>query len=86
MTEALPLAATSLLPLVVLPVAGVVSANGIAAFYFSDIVALFLGGFCLALAMQKSGLHRRIATRVLRLSGASPRRVVLGFVGAAALM
>jgi len=86
MTEALPLAATSLLPLAILPLFGVLPAGTVASRFFSDIVALFLGGFCLALAMQKSGLHRRIATRVLRIFGAKPRRLVLGFLAASALL
>jgi sodium-dependent dicarboxylate transporter 2/3/5 len=86
MTEALPLAATSLLPLAVLPIAGVMPATGVAPHYFSDIVALFLGGFCLALALQKAGLHRRIALRVLRLFGANPRRLVLGLIVASAML
>jgi solute carrier family 13 (sodium-dependent dicarboxylate transporter), member 2/3/5 len=86
MTEALPLAASSLLPLVVLPVSGVVPANVIAPQYFADIVVLFLGGFCLALAMQKAGLHRRIALRVIQIMGTRPRRLVFGFLFAAALL
>ncbi|MDC1141635.1 DASS family sodium-coupled anion symporter [Planctomycetota bacterium] len=85
-TEAVPLAATSLLPLVLLPVSGVASGSSVAPKYFSDIIALFLGGFCLALAMQKSGLHKRIALRVLRITGTNPRRVVLGFVVSSALL
>jgi solute carrier family 13 (sodium-dependent dicarboxylate transporter), member 2/3/5 len=86
MTEALPLSATSLLPLVVLPIAGVLPAGTVAAQYFSDITALFLGGFCLALAMQKAGLHRRVALHVLRIMGTRPRRLVLGFLASAALL
>jgi sodium-dependent dicarboxylate transporter 2/3/5 len=86
MTEALPLAATSLLPLIVLPVSGVLPATAVAPQYFSDIVALFLGGFCLALAMQKAELHHRIALRVLHVFGAKPRRLVLGFLVASALL
>ncbi len=85
-TESVPLAATSLLPLVVLPFSGVASGSSIASKYFSDIIALFLGGFCLALAMQKAGLHKRIAWRVLRITGAKPRRIILGFVVASAVL
>jgi len=86
MTEALPLAASSLLPLVILPVSGVVPARVIAPQFFADIVVLFLGGFCIALAMQKAGLHRRIALRVIQIMGTKPRRLVLGFLLAAALL
>lgn len=85
-TEALPLAATSLLPLAALPAFGVMSGPAVAAYYFSDIVALFLGGFCLALAMQKAGLHQRIALIVLSAFGTRPRRLVLGFLCASALL
>lgn len=86
MTEALPLAATSLVPLVMLPVCGVMTGGATASHYFSDIVALFLGGFCLALAMEKAGLHKRVALVVLRLFGARPRMLVLGFICAAVLI
>lgn len=86
MTEALPLAATALLPLAILPLGGVLPAQSVAPQYFADIVALFLGGFCLALAMQKAGLHKRIAMRVLTIVGTRPRRLVLGFLGASALL
>jgi solute carrier family 13 (sodium-dependent dicarboxylate transporter), member 2/3/5 len=86
MTEALPLAATSLMPLIILPVSGVVPATRIAPQYFADIVVLFLGGFCIALAMQKAGLHRRIALRVIKIMGTKPRRLVFGFLVAAAIL
>jgi sodium-dependent dicarboxylate transporter 2/3/5 len=86
MTEAVPLAVTSLLPLVVLPAAGVSSAKVVAPAYFDDTIALFLGGFCLALALERSGLHRRIALRVLRVFGTRPRGMVLGFLSASAVI
>lgn len=84
-TEALPLAATSLLPIVVLPMCGIMGAGAAAERYFDDIVALFLGGFCLALAMEKSGLHRQIAGTALRIFGVRPRMVVLGLLAASAV-
>jgi sodium-dependent dicarboxylate transporter 2/3/5 len=86
MTEALPLAATSLLPLVVLPVGGVLSAKAVAPAYFDDTLALFLGGFCLALALERSGLHRRIALGVVRIVGTRPRAMVFGFLAASAVI
>jgi sodium-dependent dicarboxylate transporter 2/3/5 len=86
LTEALPLAATSLLPIVVLPVSGVLPAKEVAPTYFDDTITLFLGGFLLALAMERSELHRRIAWRVVRIAGTSPRRLVLGFFAASALL
>ena len=84
MSEALPLAATSLLPLVVLPIAGVMPAKAVAPTYFDDTIGLFLGGFLLALSMEKCDLHRRIAHAVVRVAGAQPRRIVLGFFAASA--
>jgi len=84
-TEALPLAATSLLPLVVLPLSGVMGADAAATQYFDDVVALFLGGFCLALAMERTGLHRQIAGVALRVFGVRPRRVVLGLLVSSAI-
>lgn len=86
MTEALPLAATSLLPILVLPVAGILPARDVTRVYFDDTIALFLGGFCLALAMERTGLHRRFAFAVVRLAGTRPRRLVLGFFLASGLV
>jgi len=86
MTEAVNLAVTSLLPLLILPVFGVVAAKSISGVYFQDSIVLFLGGFCLALAMERSGLHRRIAFRVVRVFGTQPRMLVLGFLVASAVL
>ena len=80
MTEAIPLAATALLPLVIFPAFQVASFKEVAAPYASDTIFLFMGGFMLALAMQKWNLHRRIALGVVLLVGAQPRRLVLGFM------
>ncbi len=79
-TEAVPLAVTSLLPLVVFPVTGVQSVRDVAPNYGKDMVFLFLGGFVLALAVERSGLHRRIALRALAVAGEAPRRQVWGFL------
>jgi sodium-dependent dicarboxylate transporter 2/3/5 len=86
LTEALPLAATALLPLVVLPSFGVMTAKAVAPAYFDDTIALFLGGFCLALGMEKSGLHRRFAWLVVRVAGTGPRGLVFGFFAASGLV
>ncbi len=85
-TEAAPLAVTSLLPLVLLPVLGITNAAGAAAPYANHLVYLFLGGFMLAAAMQRWGLHRRIALRIVLAIGGSPRRIVLGFMAASAFL
>ena len=85
-TEAAPLAVTSLLPLVLLPVFGITNAAGAAAPYANHLVYLFLGGFMIAQAMQRWNLHRRIALRTVMLMGSSPPRLVLGFMVASAFL
>lgn len=85
-TEAAPLAVTSLLPLVLLPTLGITDASGAAAPYANHLVYLFLGGFMLAAAMQRWGLHRRMALRIVLAIGSSPSRIVLGFMAASAFL
>ncbi len=80
MTEAIPLAATSLLPIVLIPALTERSVGETTASYASPIVFLFLGGFLIAIAMEKWGLHRRIALLTLRQVGVTPRRIVLGMM------
>jgi sodium-dependent dicarboxylate transporter 2/3/5 len=84
--EALPIAATSLLPLVLLPVFGVLSAADVARLYVQDLLILLLGGFLLALALERWGLHRRLSIFVIARLGGAPRRLVLGFALSAALV
>ena len=86
MTEALPIAATSLVPLALFPVLGVTTIDAAAAPYANPIIFLFLGGFLLAKGMERWGLHRRLALGVIDRVGAAPRRIVLGFLLAAALL
>ncbi len=86
MTEAVPLAATSLLPLVLLPLTGVLSTAAVAPAYANSVIFLFLGGFLIAAAMQKWELHRRIALGIMMAFGASPRRLLLGFLTASAVL
>ena len=80
MSEAIPLAATSLLPIVLIPALTDRSVAETTASYASPIVFLFLGGFLIAIAMEKWNLHRRIALLTLRRVGVSPRRIVLGMM------
>jgi sodium-dependent dicarboxylate transporter 2/3/5 len=80
MTEAIPVYATALLPLALLPVAGAGSIRQAAAPYGHELIFLFMGGFILAISMQRWGLHRRFAFSVLRLFGSRPTRVVAGFM------
>jgi sodium-dependent dicarboxylate transporter 2/3/5 len=77
MTEALPVYATALLPLVVLPISGALTIRQAAAPYAHELIFLFMGGFIVALSMERWGLHRRIALTALR-GGASSPRVAVG--------
>jgi len=86
MTEALPLAVTSLVPIVAFPVAGVLSVGDATAPYASPTVFLFMGGFMIALAMQKWNLHKRIALLVMRAIGTKPRQLILGVMIATAFL
>ncbi len=79
-TEIIPLAVTSLLPIVLFPILGIMNGKVVASNYFNDIIFLFLGGFIFALAMQKWNLHRRIALKLLLVVGNSPAKIMLGFM------
>jgi sodium-dependent dicarboxylate transporter 2/3/5 len=85
-TEAVPIPATSLLPLVLLPLLGVSPMRQAAAPYADPIIYLFMGGFMLALAMERWNLHRRVALAIITSVGTRPRALVLGFLGAAAFI
>ncbi|MCY3656136.1 MAG: SLC13 family permease [Chloroflexi bacterium] len=85
-TDAIPLFATALLPLVLYPLLGIMAGRDTAPIYFNSTIVLFLGGFMIALTMQKWGLHRRIALDIMHAVGGGPARIVLGFMVAAALL
>ncbi len=86
MTEALPLAATSLLPLVLFPFLGILPMRQAAAPYAHHLIFLFMGGFLIARSMERWDLHRRIALGTVRMFGFRPRRMVLGFMVATAFL
>ena len=86
LTEAVPIPATALLPLVLMPLLGVEEITPTAARYGHPLVFLFLGGFLLAAGMQRVGLHRRIALRIVSAVGTTPHRIVLGFMLATAFL
>jgi len=86
MTEALPIPATSLIPLVAFPLMGVLNAKEAAVPYGNQNVFLFIGGFFMARAMERHRLHRRIALSIMILLGTAPRRVILGFMLATAFL
>jgi sodium-dependent dicarboxylate transporter 2/3/5 len=84
LSEALPLGLTALVPLVVFPLSGIRTADQAAAPYANSSVFLFLGGFLVASAVEKWGLHRRIAWHTLKRVGTEPRRIVLAVLIASA--
>ena len=88
LTEAIPIPATALLPVALLPLVtrGEISVASATAPYARDLIFLFMGGFMLALAMERWGLHRRVALRTVLIAGTSPRRVILGFMVATAFL
>ena len=86
MTEAIPIPATALLPLALFPVLGISDMSWAAAPYAHELVYLQLGGFALAVAMERWGLHRRIALFVVAKVGTSPQRLVLGVMLATAFL
>jgi sodium-dependent dicarboxylate transporter 2/3/5 len=86
MTEAIPLAATALLPLALFPLLGVSSARDTAGAYINSIIFLYVGGSLIAVAMERCGLHRRVALAVIHALGGGAERIVLGFILAGGLV
>ena len=85
-TEAVPIAVTALLPIVVFPLLGIASIQDTTAPYANKVIYLFLGGFIVAFAMQRWNLHRRIALAVLQHVGGNGRSLVGGFMLASAVI
>jgi sodium-dependent dicarboxylate transporter 2/3/5 len=86
LAEVVPLGITALLPLVLMPILGVLSVKDAASPYADRIIFLFMGGFILALAMERWELHKRIALVVMLMVGTGPKRLVLGVMCATALL
>ncbi len=90
MTEAIPLTATALLPFVVLPFAGVMPAKEVASTYYDPILFLILGGAFIALAIERTGLHRKLSLAILRAIGRGgsrgEMRLLLAFMTSAAVL
>ncbi|WP_427969912.1 SLC13 family permease [Altererythrobacter sp.] len=88
MTEAIPLTATALMPFLVLPLAGVMTAKETASAYYAPILFLLLGGAFLALAIERTGMHRRLSLAILKSigSGGGQARLLLAFMISAAIL
>ena len=78
-TQAVPLAATSLLPLALFPLFGIQTAEETSKAFVEDVLFLYIGGMILALGIERWNLHRRIALNIVSVVGVSPRRMVFGF-------
>lgn len=86
LTEVVPIAVTSLLPLVLLPLLGLAAAKDVARQYMDNIIFLFIGGFILAFALEKWNLHKRIAFMILSRVGTRPSRILLGVMATSYLL
>jgi len=86
MCESIPIPATSLLPIALFPVLGIMKTGSATAPYASHLIFLFMGGFIIALSMQRWNLHRRIAMNIVKTVGFSPSRLIFGFMAATAVL
>ncbi|HKZ38807.1 MAG TPA: SLC13 family permease, partial [Chryseolinea sp.] len=85
-SEAVPIPVTSFLPLILFPLLGIMKMKEAAAPYANPIIFLFLGGFMIALALEKHRLHERIALNLIRVTGTSGNGIILGFMIATAFI
>jgi sodium-dependent dicarboxylate transporter 2/3/5 len=81
-TEALPMPAVALMPIVLFPLLGIATIGATAAPYGNEVIFLFMGGFMIGLAIEKWNLHRRIALSIVNVTGTSGDRIILGFIAA----
>ena len=79
-TEAIPIPATSLLPIILFPMTSGLDIGATTSAYGNDTIFLFMGGFMIALTMEKWNLHRRIALTIISLIGTNTERIILGFM------
>ena len=86
MTQALPLTATALVPFVAFPLFGIMGAGETAGSYYSPILFLVLGGAMIALAIERTGLHRRLALAIVSRGGATPGALLFAFMAATAIL
>lgn len=80
LSEAVPIGITSLVPLILFPLLNVLPIKEVSSFYASPIIFLFIGGFIIALAMEKWALHKRIALNIIQYTGTNQRQILLGFI------
>lgn len=85
-TEAVSISVTALLPLILFPILKIMPLNTVGDNYGNKIIFLFFGGFILALALEKVNLHKRIALNIIKITGTTPNKVVLGFIIATATL
>ncbi len=85
-TEAVPIAVTALLPLALFPLLGIMKSQPVAANYSNHLVYLYIGGFVIALAMERWDLHKRIALLTIRRIGTNTERLILGFMASTAFL
>lgn len=85
-TEALPIAATALIPIVLFPVLDVISISEATTPYANPLIFLFMGGFVIAVAMERWDLHRRVALTIVRYVGVKPTSIIIGFIIASAFL
>ncbi len=85
-TEAIPISATALLPFVLFPVTGIMPVKEVSAAFANQMIFLFLGGFILAVAIEKTNLHKRIALNIIHTIGSNWNKVILGFMIATAFL
>lgn len=86
LTEAIPIPATSLLPIILFPLLGALEVGKVTAEYGNQIIFLLIGGFFIAIAMEKWKLHVRIALHIIGIIGTSPRKTIAGFMAATAFI
>ena len=79
-SEALPMPVVALIPLILFPLLGIAELKAVALSYGDQIIFLFMGGFMLGLAIEKWNLHRRIALGIVKITGTSGNRIILGFI------